>query len=337
MGIFKTWIKDGEELWVNPLLRYARGGVMVPESSLAVMIAAANGVSPITVMEGPQDSASKVFALYGFHDSTDAQDVQDRLEVTIRDLGWRRKLHNDQPPLVNHVFGDVQNNFYLLSPLFFQPQQIITFQTTNNSAAGNSNFSPAMRYAKIEDSKQTHEMMIRWIKENKKENVHLYPFWLTNDNGFVTIPASGRRTLYLRNTHEQDLVLFWAMATAITAGAAGNTTDIFQSRIFDPASKMPLQETPVLRTEQFGTAQFPYPLPSPIIMRSNEVIEIVVDNLVTDASADVNICLQGVSNYYDVKSLDDRNDIGSVQPAPLLQETISKSETYPTTFRPLDV
>jgi len=316
VGIFKNYVKDQQgNVYLNQLLRYAKGTILVPADARQPIVTSTNSTSAPVIIEGPQDGVAELFALYGQHGGSDNSAVTNRLEVQITDIMWRRRMMN-RHILADHIFGNNLQQFELLETILMQGQQALAFEFQNNSGVGSSNFNFGARAYKIQNADLSHryaEMRYNQIRERK---VHLYPYWMTTDNA-VTVAASSTVKAFLSNTTDIEVAFFQLMGRGLSTGAAGDTTEMFTVKIIDPQTEDPLQSEPISLNNGFGTANFPYPLPAPILMPPNTQLELEITNLITDQSTEVYLTFAGVANYLGL-SLDRVMNKGRVTKAPFL-------------------
>lgn len=314
MGVIQNFVSDRQQnVFLNQLLRYVRGNIIVPPAARQPLVTAASSPSAPILLQGPQDATTEIFSTFGFHGAADNADVQARLELELTEVKWRRRWMN-RPVLANHFFGNNLQQHQLLETCMLESQSALQLRFTNQSAAGNSNFTFGMRGCKVQQSHLSRPFAEKLLNDYGLRKTFLYPFWFSLDNGFVQIPAASTRTFFMSNTFDIELVLFFAMGSALTTGAAGETTEIFSAQVFDPDDKIPLQSAPFTFNTGFGTARFPYPLPAPLIVEPNRQLEIRITNLVTDQPSDVFLTYAGVANYQG-QALSEVDNRGNVVPA----------------------
>ncbi len=298
-----TWIRDRNgSLYLNQALRYVKGNIAVPQDEPIVTPAATlvagtlnPGLSPVQIIDSPEDSLSELYLWTGSHDTGTPADVQNRLEVQITDTTWRRRLMN-RPILANHVFGTRLRPFRMLKTLFLEAQAVLQLQFSNRSTVGISNFRISAGGTKFQASAMLTKRVTEHIKITRHQSLYLQPYWLTS-NEAVTIPAGGSVDAFFDNTRDIYNALFQIMAQAITTGAAGDTQEIFSFEIFDAATERPLQNQPVTMNTGTGTAEFPYDLPTPICMDPRTQLRVRFTNLITDQPTEVFFTFHGVAGY----------------------------------------
>jgi len=285
---------DGSVI-VDPVKRYVKNCLLVPDATNTPIVIAANGQSPPISLEAPQDSVCEGLYFQGFHGPAVAADVRNRMEVELFDQAWGRLCMN-RPVLVDHVFGTQLNPFYLKESFLLQPQQVLRTQFFNRSAAGATNFQPALTGSKIQYSDLTTGYANKFVAENWTRKTFLQPFWITTDAA-VTVPASGTVTAFMTNTRDKTLVLYYAMARAITTGVAGDVQEIFTTQVLDGKTQRPYQNNPVTLNTGWGTGTFPYVLPHPIILEQSTQLQITITNLITDQPTEVFLTFHGVGCF----------------------------------------
>ena len=290
-----TFKKMGNNWVVDPLNRYVKGGLLVPTAANTPIVIAAGGRSPAIMIEAPQDAAAEVLYLQGSHAEAVPADTQQRMTVEIYDQSFRRLCQN-RAVLVDHVFGTGQTPFYLKESVFLQPQQGLQFSFFNPAAAGETNFRFAASARKVQQAEFSRGYMDQFVADNWDRKTLLQPFWFTT-NEAVTIPAGGNATAFLTNTQDKFCAFFYAMARAITTGVAGDTQERVSFQFFDPKTERPMQNTPVTLNCGTGNANFPYILPSPILMEPNVQMRVQMTNLITDQPTEVFLTFHGVACY----------------------------------------
>lgn len=301
--MIKRWITaPNGAVILNPLIRYVKGGLIIPSSNqVPLTIAAAPSATVPTrsapiIIEAGQDGPAEIFSTIGQHGASDAAAVQARLSCVITDDVYRRQYMN-RDILCNHVFGNNLQPFDMKETTFLQPQQTMQFVFLNNSTAGASSWRFALAHRKFQSTGLTTPETQNWVREQVKRKCMLNSFWLTSTDP-VSIPANGKNTTSLfKNTPDKWLCLFYIMATGLTTGVAGDTTELFNFTIFDPKNYRPYMNSPVTLNTGCGTARFPYVLPQPIFMEPNSTMQVLFNNLVTDAATEVFFTFYGVASY----------------------------------------
>lgn len=300
-------------LYVGPLRSAISGAVFVPPSAQQPATASAksgngNGFSAPFVIESPSDAYSELLTLVGFHTSTVPSDVQNRLLVLITDISrGERKLMNYPIP-VNHIFGTPQNPFYLhewAEPLMLQPEQILMFQLINPSTAGSASYSIMAGGRKFQKKCMTNPKMTEEIKALLQRRKKVYPFFLTFDNfgiagsnvPVVTLAAPSSPANVLFNAkRDQTLILTTIMGNSVVAsgGDTGDTQENFAVDLFDDKTEQQLNNQPITFNNLAGTAQFPFVLPSPIVLEPLTAIRAQITTLLNTTSQDIMLTFGGI-------------------------------------------
>lgn len=297
-----TFITNSKgEVMLNDVARHVKGCILVPASSQQpIVVAAASGagapgVSPPVIFEGPTDAVAEIYSLIGAHASSDLTAVRNLFTVEITETMFRRRLMNRAIP-VPHVFGTNLNPFFLPESLLLENQGTLQFTFTNNSTAGSANFYSSLEARKFQQVSLLRKDISEYIYEQRSRKQQLAPYWLTSDQA-ITLPAGGKATAFFTATKDITLALFSAMAYATTTGVAGDTTEQFTVSFFDAESERPLQNQPVAKNCVAGTAQYPYVLPSALILRPNTKMRAEFTNLITDQPTNVYFTFGGVALY----------------------------------------
>lgn len=286
---------------LNPSRQYCKGNILVPASTAIPVATAAksganDGRTPPISVESTVDACNEIFSLVGIQTTGTNADVTARCKVAISDTCKGQRSMMNRPVLCNHVFGSNEFPFFLSESIFLEPSQTLQFEFFNGSTAGSASFRFMLESRKMQEVNLTRKDIAEEIRKNRRDKEIFYPFWLTQTQD-ISLGAGGRGVAFFYNTLDQWLSLNYAMASAITTGVAGDTTELFSCEILDPWSQRPLQNQPLVRTCQFGTAQQPYVLPSPWLIPPDGQIQINLNNLVTDQATDVFITFHGVAMY----------------------------------------
>lgn len=271
--------------------------LLVPETGLQPLTIPASGLAAGVVLVCPDDGPVDLLTFKGANGGSVNADVIARQCVYIRNTA--RGAFMDNPVPVSHVFGTQLNPFYLNdwseTPLI-KPQEYLHFDFTNPSAAGAGLFSGPAADGRLMQMKAASAAQHRTeIEALYKRKAKVLPFWWTPDFNFtispgqpgITLAAGGSGSVYYHNQAARTLVLTSIMATGISAGAAGDTTEKFTFQIVFGSFQRALQNRPVTLNCGCGTAAFPYPLPKPLKIQTNEFVRVDLVNLVTDQPMDV--------------------------------------------------
>ena len=227
---------------------------------------------------------------------------KNRLTCMIQDMAYQRYLMNNPVPVV-HLFGDNQKPSMLCENLFLQINQAMRFQFYNWSTTAPASIGFAMEARKwqLEAVNNYPEVAAR-IKGLLARKTFISPYWLTFDintpgQALVTIPANGSANGMMTNTGSNTLFLFFAYGHAIINGdgSAGDLGEIFSFAINDGETNRPYQNQEVTLNTGLGTAQNPYWMPHPIILKPRNLLRIKTTNLITNNTVDAFITLGGVA------------------------------------------
>jgi len=257
----------------------------------------------------PTDAHGEAFTLYGVNGAAVAADVIARQCVVIKEFTYGERRCMNRPVNITHVFGDRLNPLYLddpySEPFYLDPQQVLQFEFANPSASGAGSFSFALEARKIQlealNDRKTKDELAALRKRREK----VFPFWVplatspvvsgvTLQVPGITIPAGGvAEALFMPTDDLQEILITRIMATALTAGVAGDTQEVFTVDIYDGKTYRLLNNQPITLNCMGGPATFPYILPTPWILHPNSVVRARFKNLITDATTDAFVTLQG--------------------------------------------
>jgi len=299
-----TWITSSDgAVYINDLTRYVKSTILVPpagQNPLTTPAAAGAAIptfSAPVVFEGGEDGVTEIYSLMGAHQAGVAADVQARLEVEIKDSSYRR-FYMNRPILANHVFGTNLNPFFLSESIFLESQQVLNLQFYNRSVAGQSVYRMAMEARKLQASALAQDNVTRRIAEMRRRKTFLTPAWLTS-RAAIQIPAGGTVPAFFDVPRDYFFYIFEIMASTITTGVAGDTQEVISWEAFDAKTQRPLQDLrrPVTLNTGAGNAQFPFILPTPLLVEPRTTIQINFNNLVTDQPTEVFFTFAGVSSF----------------------------------------
>lgn len=292
--------RDGA-IFLSPLVRYVKGGVIVPAQAQFPLTVAAGAAGnptqaiPVTI-QGSEDAVTEIFSLMGAQDAGTLADVTNRFTVQITDTAWTGRRYMNRPILANHVFGSRLQPFFLMESIVLEQQQAMQFQFFNASVAGAANWRMALEMRKFQRTALEFQEVQKWAGEQRIRKAFLYPFWQTTDAA-VTIPAGGTSEAFMSNTSDLWLYLFVAMAQGISTGVAGDLQEMFTVEVFDAKTKRPLQNSPISLNNFGGSSNFPYPLPTPIMVEPTTQIQLRLRNLITDQPTEAFITFAGIAHY----------------------------------------
>lgn len=297
-----TWVTDpAGNVYVNDLVRSVKATILVPPAAQNPLTTPAGGVlnptlSTPVIIEGGEDSVTEIFSLIGAHDpSVIIADIRNRLEVEIKDNSYRR-VYMNRPILANHVFGTNLQPFFLNESIFLESQQVLNLQFYNRSALGQSVYRMAFESRKFQASALANQNVTRQIGEFRQRKTFLNPFWFTSDAA-VQLPAGGTVPVFFNNSRDNFLILFNIMCQTITTGVAGDVQEIVSFRIFDPRTARPLNNQPITLNTATGTAQFPFQLPTALMVEPRTTVQVDMTNLITDQPTEVFFTFHGVASF----------------------------------------
>jgi hypothetical protein len=285
------------DLYLNQVRNFVKGCVIAPRSTSIPVVVAQGAQSPPIILEAPTDGAAEIFSLMGQQDASVASGCTNRFTVTLNETFRGNRQLMNLPILCNHVFGTPGNPFFLCESLFLEPGQTLQAIFRNPAGSGgSSSFRFGMEARKLQTTNVANKNVQNLIQVNRNEKNRFYPYWLTNDSA-ISLAQSAKGVAYFTNTLDQWLLIQYAMATAITTGVEGDTTELFTCELFDPRTDRPLQNQPFTLNTGFGDAQFPYVFPTPWLIEPQSQIKANLANLVTDASTEIYITFHGVAAY----------------------------------------
>lgn len=302
-----TFINDKQgNILLNPVKRFVKGGILAPASTAVPVAAPAksgsnNGrVAPI-ILQAPTDGAVEIFSLMGQQQAANPAvpaDVTARARVSIQETFRGNRRFMNQSILCDHVFGTPQHPMQLPESIFLEPDQTLRFEFENGSTNGAAtSFYFGCERRKFQTVNVADGLVEKLIIKNRVEKDVFYPFWLSHGSDFVTLSASARQTIFFNNTQDQWLLVWYAMATALTTGVAGDVTELFEAEWLDARTQRPLQNQPMTLNTGFGTGALPYVFPTAWLIEPESQIQCNLKNLVTDQSTDVSISLCGCAAY----------------------------------------
>jgi hypothetical protein len=301
-----TWVTDQKgNVYVNDMLRYIKGGLLVPPAAhnpLTIAAAPAPGAftqSDPVIFEGGEDGVTEIYSFVGAYDAATPADAQNRTTVRIRDVAYRRQLMN-RPIILNHVFGTNLQPFFLTESILLEGQQTMEFAFFNNSVAGNAIYRMALESRKLQASALANEVTTDEIGLLRQRKTFLNPYWLTNDRQHpypLVIPAGGQLNVTFKTTRDYFLILQYIMCQAVTTGVAGDVQELISFTIRDPRTGRPLSNQPITLNNGAGTSQFPFVLPTALMVDPITSIDVTFNNLVTDQPTEVWFCFFGTGIF----------------------------------------
>jgi len=198
-------------------------------------------------------------------------DVVNRMRVEIRDVAWQRMLMN-RPISVAHVFGNALQPELLKDAPLFEKNQMWIMQFYNPSLVAAGSFAPVATARKWQIEALQKPEVAKELAAQHQRKIYVQPYWLTNDVDLI-IPDVGAQVntgiTFFSNTGDITLFLFNLYAHVIATGANPinvNETEPFTIELSETRTGRSFQNQPFTLNTGCGNAQFPFPLPSPIIL-----------------------------------------------------------------------
>jgi hypothetical protein len=322
------WInkKDGSVL-LNDLIRYVKGGVLVPDANRTPLIIPAApsltipSSAPSVVVEAPPDAVCEIFSLTGEQDATVSADAAARMTVNITDVAYRRSLMSRHVP-AQHVFGGGGVNgsggvpgylpMFLRESLLLEQQQTLLFDFNNNSIVGPTSFRFMLEDRKFQATVLSRPQVTDYISAERRRKLLLQPYWLTT-TAPVNINPGATIDIFFNNLRNSYFVWFDTIATFVineAAGLGGDTVQGFTANMFDAKTERPLNNQPVPSTCMSGSSGLPFQNPTGLILEPDTLMHWQLTSLIQAASGgsiDVFITLVGVLSYDLPTPLDTRS------------------------------
>lgn len=222
--------------------------------------------------------------------------VRDRMTVEITDTAWQRNLMN-RDVICNHVFGSNRKPLFLRENVLLETNQTLLYRFYNNSTAGTGSLGFSLEGRKWQAEAMKRKAVADYIAHLRKRKIWCQPYWLTLDDGIVTLTASGSLTKFLTCTGDLTLVLFYMYGQVITSGVAGDTQEKISIELRDENSGRSMQNQAFTLNTGTGTPENPFIFPSPWIIMPQTQIKADFTNLITDATSDVALTMHGVAIY----------------------------------------
>lgn len=305
-----TWVTDpAGNVYINDLIRSVKSTILVPPAAQNPLTTPAGGalnptLSAPVIIEGGEDSVTEIFSLIGAHQAGVPAAVQNRLEVEIKDNSYRR-VYMNRPILANQVFGTNLQPYFLNESIFLESQQVLNLQFYNRSVAGASVYRMAFEARKFQASALANNDVTQQIGLMRRRKTFLNPFWLTSQAP-VQLPAGGTVPVFFENTKDNFLILFNIMCQTIIVQPVappppppdlGDTEEIISFRIFDSRTDRPLNNQPITLNTATGTAQFPFQLPTALMVEPRTTFRVDLTNLITNKVVDVFFTFHGVASF----------------------------------------
>ncbi len=223
-------------------------------------------------------------------------DVRDRMTVEITDTAWQRNLMN-RDVICNHVFGDNRKPLFLRESILLETNQTLLYRFYNKSSAGPGSFGFSCEARKWQAEAMKRKSVADFIADLRERKIWCQPYWLTLNDGSVSVPANSSATTFLTCTGDITLVLFYMYGQVITTGVSGNTQEKIQIELNDENSGRAMQNQPFTLNTGTGTPANPFILPTPWYLMPQTQIKAKFTNLITDAASEVFLTLHGVAIY----------------------------------------
>jgi hypothetical protein len=223
-------------------------------------------------------------------------DARDNLFVEIEDPAWRRMLMNRDVP-VQHVFGTAQKPLYMRESILLEGDQSLLFRFYNYSTAAPASITPMIEARKWQVESLKRPEVAAFIEGLRKRKLHIQPYWLTLDNGYIDVAASDMVTQFFTITGDIAFVAFNLYGYVSTTGTLGDTQEYVALEFFDAKTNRALQIQPTTLNTACGTAFNPFHLPAPLICEPASQIRVRIRNLVTNATVRVFLTFHGVACY----------------------------------------
>jgi len=298
-----TWITDRRgNVYLNDLTKYVKGVLLVPpqnQNPLTVAVAPSATVptfSPPILFQGGEDSVSEIFSLSGAFDAASNADAAARATVQITETTYRRQYMN-RPILLNHVFGNNLQPFFLNETIMLESQANLQFQFFNSSTGGDYIWRMVMEARKYQASAFANQQVTKTLQMLRKRKTFVNPYWLTSNEPIVLPPTGAPVTAFFDNTRDYFLILKYIMAQVITTGVVGDTQEFFTFQLFDAKTDRPLMNQPVTLNTGCGTSRFPFVLPHSLLVEPRTSIRAQLRSLITDANVEVFFTFHGVGAY----------------------------------------
>jgi hypothetical protein len=249
-------------------------------TALTVSVAFANAVTAQSfVCFTPNDTS-------GYNSGSD---VNNRMTVLITDMAYHRQLMN-RPVPVRHVFGTAQLPLYFKDAPLLQKNQMWMLNFYNNSTIGSpGSFFPVATGRKWQLEALKYPDVAKELGSQAARKTFVQPYWLTSDS-LINIPDLGAVSntgyAFFTNTGDVTLFLFYAYAYVINGGPTNivvTDTEPFTVELFDTRNGRPFQNRPFSLNTGFGTAQWPFPLPCPIVLEPRSQIKAKIYTNLTNA------------------------------------------------------
>lgn len=306
-----TLIEDPRgAIYLNPAAEQVGGRLLVPPAGTLVIPGRSTAVPGrnFTQIESSSNENDEILSLWGPYSESSTD--HDRMQVLIKDGAHSdRELMNRYVNLL-HVFGTVQNPFYLdrewAASLYLKAQQLLTMQFQSTGLTTNITLDmPAFEATGIfGNAIQNSKDLMRDVNLKQADAINVYPYWFTMQNNItgrydtagLTLAASTFADAQFFNQRD-DLVLLLTtvLATAISTGSTGDLEAKATFEIFTPYDEIALQDQPVAFNCGAGIGAFPHRLSCPLVIQPKDQFRVRFANLVTNANTEIFFTFFGVA------------------------------------------
>ncbi len=214
--------------------------------------------------------------------------------VMITDQGDQRQYMN-YPVHVDTLAGVGPLAARLTEDLFLptRHQLMVTFQRTINTAVNAQLYFLGKYFdtwsSNLQGHKQDHADIIRAVNRALERRKYVTPYWLTTENGVVTVPAN--------QTVEVDTLIgdeghfeCTHILRKFTGGVATNSP--FELEIINPQTKQSIMNGRI-HSYMIGNGQNPQPFPAPFILPAGQVLRFRITDL-SGSTNSVYLTLRGM-------------------------------------------
>ncbi len=206
-----------------------------------------------------------------------------RCTVFMTDMGDQRQFMN-YPIHINTFAGSGQLPAQLSESLFLptRHQLMLSFAQLSEDPEDVSlkmNFCGKMFYTwstNLQSHKADHTEMIRLVNKALERRKYVFPYWMTTDNGAVTVPANQSVDIDCLVGSEGHFE-----ATHILRRYRLGTPEngAFEVELINPQTRQSLMNGKI-HSMMIGDARNPQPLPAPFIVPAGQILRFRIHNLV---------------------------------------------------------
>jgi hypothetical protein len=250
-------------------------------------VAAVNSDTSLSFGAGIGNGATaKNYSVY----TPNSTDANNRTTVTITDMAFRRQWMNNPVP-ISQVFGSSQRPVILKEAPLLERNQGLMLNFFNGSTAAGCSFFPVFTGRKWQLESIKRSGVREELDGKRRRQVYVHPYWLTSDNA-INIPDIGQAQnlgyAFFTNTGDVTLFLFNIYGYVIKGGTThvdANDTEPFRIELSDTKTGRAFQSQAFTLNTGFGTGQYPFYLPCPIILEPRSQIKArIYSNLYTPNS-----------------------------------------------------